>query len=872
MDKDSLFKRIIKGVFTNPPSKPEPGYEFEKATGTIKRYIQPEEEVEELIIPEEIEGVVVTTIGSEAFANCDKLISVIIPVGVTTIGEHAFANCDKLTNVALPPGLTSIGDFAFNNCINLESMLIPYGVTTINKAVFANCTNLSKLAIHPGVTSIGMNATLRCFNLTIHGTEGSCAHAYATENRIPFKALKLRTGYSVNGKVLDKFGNRMPGVTFKLGEDPHTTDQEGKFKVGSLSGTVVIKPMSDEGYKFSPSEIKVSGPGTDICFEASYSIVGRVKDKSGKGIEGVSFSYGEKSFATGSDGSFKIPDISGQAVLKPVSTQNYIFTPTDVTVLGPSTDLTFEAYCSVSGSIKDGKGDKMPGFRFALDGETLVTDPLGNFVIPAISGTTVIRPSSPDGYYFKPSEVTLEGPGEDISFEVFYEISGYVMDEDGNGIEGATVSAQGRKALSDAEGAFKLSGMTGNIKATVTKDGLKFLSDSLDVTGPSSNIDFVAQMPVLKQEAAPAGPDMGLEPEAAEAAKEAKVTMEAERAVEVEAEEPVKMTGPEEATKAEETMEEPTAKVTEETSRVVELTFTTDSEGIFNIPNISGRTIIRPVSSEGYIFTPSEIVITGPEDEIYFEVSYNVSGHVKDEEGNGIPGATISAGDRSVTSSADGSYLLTGLSGEATVVVNKDGCSFKTGEAQVKGPSSGIEFTAYSIVAGRVTDAFGVGIADVLVSGEGKSARTGADGSYALMGVSGRAKITAAKDGYAFNPDAIQITGLPHGIDFVGEYFITGRVAFSDGTGIAGVTVSAGANSTVTGDDGTYSLNGLSGTAGVSASKDKYNFSPPDKQITGPGQGIDFTGGYNISGRIVDVRGKGIGGVAVMIGGKQQKQ
>lgn len=870
MDKDSLFKRIIKGVFTNPPSKPEPGYEFEKATGTIKKYIQPEEEVEELIIPDEIDGTAVTAIGNEAFAGCDKLISVIIPVNVTTIGDHAFANCDKLTNVALPPGLTGLGDFAFNNCINLESMLIPYGVTSINKAVFANCTNLSKLAIHPGVTSIGMNATLRCFNLTIHGTEGSCAHAYATENRIPFKALKLRTGYGVNGKVLDRFGNRMAGVSFKLGDETYTTDLEGKFKVGSLSGTVVIRPASDEGYKFSPSEIKVSGPGTDVCFEACYGVSGSVKDKSGKGIEGIGFTYGEKSFATGPDGSFCIPDISGSAVLKPVSSQNYIFTPDEATVTGPSRDLYFEAYCSVSGSIKDGNGDKVPGFRFALDGDTLVTDPLGNFVIPAISGSTTVRPSSPDGYYFKPLEVTLEGPGEDISFEVYYDVSGYVMDEEGNGIEGAVVSARGRKAVSDAEGAFVISGLTGNVKATAAMDGLEFLNDSVDITGPSANIDFVAKARVKKEESPAPEPEASREASAAEEAVTAVEVEPTKQAVQVD-----RVGRTEEAVDVRETgmAESPAPQpiAAEETSRVIELTFTTDSEGVFNIPNISGRTIIRPVSSEGYIFTPSEIVITGPDDEIYFEVSYNVSGHVRDEEGGAISGATVSAGDRSVTSAADGSYLLTGLSGEATLVVNKEGCSFKTGEVRVKGPSIGVEFTAYSIVAGRVADALGNGIPDVSVTGEGKSARTGADGSYVLMGVSGHGKVTAAKEGYVFNPDTVQIAGPPHDVDFVGEYFVTGRVAFSDGAGIAGVSVSAGTNSTVTEDDGTYSLKGLSGTADLTASKDKYNFTPSSIQISGPGRGFDFSGGYNISGRITDATGRGIGGVAVIIGGKRKE-
>ena len=36
---------------------------------------------------------------------------------VTSIGKEAFRNCDSLTSVTIPEGVTRIGDYAFSNCI-----------------------------------------------------------------------------------------------------------------------------------------------------------------------------------------------------------------------------------------------------------------------------------------------------------------------------------------------------------------------------------------------------------------------------------------------------------------------------------------------------------------------------------------------------------------------------------------------------------------------------------------------------------------------------------------------------------------------------------------------------------------------------------
>jgi hypothetical protein len=63
----------------------------------------------ELVIPAEIEGLPVTSIGNEAFSYCYRLTSITIPDSVTSIGNSAFSKCSSLTSITIPDSVTSIG-------------------------------------------------------------------------------------------------------------------------------------------------------------------------------------------------------------------------------------------------------------------------------------------------------------------------------------------------------------------------------------------------------------------------------------------------------------------------------------------------------------------------------------------------------------------------------------------------------------------------------------------------------------------------------------------------------------------------------------------------------------------------------------------
>ena len=121
----------------------------------------------ELVIPSEIEGLPVTSIGFQAFRLCQVLDEITIPDGVNSIGKQAFNMCRRLKSITIPEGVTSIGDSAFRFCIRLTSITLPNSLTSIGEWAFANLTfGATTITIPASVTSIGGGAFKWCDNLT----------------------------------------------------------------------------------------------------------------------------------------------------------------------------------------------------------------------------------------------------------------------------------------------------------------------------------------------------------------------------------------------------------------------------------------------------------------------------------------------------------------------------------------------------------------------------------------------------------------------------------------------------------------------------------------------------------------------------------
>lgn len=142
---------------------------------------------ERVSIPESVFGKTVREIDSNAFANCENVVSIDIPDSVKQLGTGVFFGCDSLETVNLssaissipadtfahcsslrftvPDGITEIGDNAFAHCYSLTSAELPDSVVFVGSSVFEHCHRLERAAIPASVVFIGDDAFAWCISL-----------------------------------------------------------------------------------------------------------------------------------------------------------------------------------------------------------------------------------------------------------------------------------------------------------------------------------------------------------------------------------------------------------------------------------------------------------------------------------------------------------------------------------------------------------------------------------------------------------------------------------------------------------------------------------------------------------------------------------
>ena len=107
--------------------------------------------IRHLVIPDQVDGCPVKTIGKNAFSAREDLESVSIPKTVETLGRYAFYNCKKLKSISLYDSVEDYYDGVIKQCHCLEEVKLTQlrGDYSVMKELLADTDRRLHFRIEP---------------------------------------------------------------------------------------------------------------------------------------------------------------------------------------------------------------------------------------------------------------------------------------------------------------------------------------------------------------------------------------------------------------------------------------------------------------------------------------------------------------------------------------------------------------------------------------------------------------------------------------------------------------------------------------------------------------------------------------------------
>ena len=153
----------------------------------------------------------ITYLSNGIFADCKKLINIILPKNCKSIGSNAFFNCNKLQSIIIPETVTEIGDDAFLNCTGLTSIIIPKNTIKIGKNAFSN-SGLTTIIFKGELPIMGDNAFDNIganfpINIYTSWNNNEDFNRYTNkDDKITFINLNIYL-YTTNGSKINKYND-----------------------------------------------------------------------------------------------------------------------------------------------------------------------------------------------------------------------------------------------------------------------------------------------------------------------------------------------------------------------------------------------------------------------------------------------------------------------------------------------------------------------------------------------------------------------------------------------------------------------------------------------------------------------------------------
>ncbi len=700
-------------------------------------------------------------------------------------------------------------------------------VTRDDCVVYADLTYSVTLRVATDVTEVS-GFTVKGVAETVEATERAVfdglrgAHTFTfAKNGYDISSVSVvksgdytaKATYSIGGQAL-KDGIPLSGYMIYLVDVESAdgkmlsveTDQNGRFSFESLASKYRLFSQNSGSVTLKPGYYTVTAGGVYDFSNSGYSFSGSVTVGT-RGLSGVKVTAGESETVTDESGAFRFELLSSDCVLT-FSKQGYAFEQngTMITEEMDGKTLAFSASYAVSGKIVSGV-TPLAGVSVSVAGQHTVSDESGVFAFDGITAENAVIVAEKEGWRIDAYDVIGYA---DVTLRAYAKIS-FLMTCGDLPVEGVAVTVGGKNATEFQMGdvvSFSKEGYEFPLH-TVGTPGEFVVNGSYSVKGEVKNGDFpiADALIVLNGEAVTKTDANG----AFSIGKmQGSNTLTA------------KVDGYEFAVK---TISSPctvmilssySVSVTVRSARIpvsgVAVTIgdaigVTNENGEVRISGVTGKQTAK-AEKEGYEFTGKSEVSGAAE--LAFAATYSVNGVVT-VSGAPKAGVSVQSGSVSTQSDADGAFVLRGIAGEATVVVQKEG--YKTVSFTVTEPTEEAVAMAFS-----VTLTFnGVDANGIVICRDGEKWQTVTSSPFTLPYLSEAAELSFEKPNVRFTPAVVTVSDRTT-LSVKGEvvYSVSGSVKTESGIPVVGMTLVAGNKPVVTDRQGAYKIDNLIGKVQIS--------------------------------------------------------
>lgn len=576
--------------------------------------------------------------------------------------------------------------------------------------------------------------------------------------------------YNISGQITCG-KNGVEEVQVFGGGKSDTSDTNGEFELKDIIGSATIT-CSKTWYAFPKNIVSI---GQDLLIKSTYSIEGEVskkKDDAEDEMENLTnfkivlidkYSGEMKTTYTNENGIYEFSELTSEYALVYDMSSSLRLQPSMYEINGGGNfDFSNNGY-SFGGKITCGD-EPLAGVKLTIGNVQVSTDEDGEYSFPLVTKSGAITIEK-EGYTFvanghSGSASESFADRTDINYSATYKVVGVV--KSGNVcLSGVNINIGDYSTITDSNGTFQISGLTGENDITLELGNYKF--DGIKKVNAYASLNYVATF------------DVNVSVISGD----------------------IKLAG---------------ARVFVN-NNVLDLL--TNELGLIRIENLSvGDTISFEL--DGYEIERK--TFESCVENLAINSTYMISGQVSN---CGIPlnnvKVMIANSNIFVLTNGNGEFTLSGIAGSQELVLEKDGFNFDS--VNICGAETLNIMSKFDVEG--VVKVGGKSIAGVTITAGKYSTITDKDGKFKVTGLTTITIFTFEKTGYDFG-SGVEVS-TPEPLEIEGTYKLSGKVKSGDLL-LSGVVFSVSGKDDVESDEnGLFELIGLSGKTTVKVSFDGYN-------------------------------------------------